>query len=374
MRLCESRVEHSALPTTLILEAPREPFTRLAYESQTRHKYVTFTPIMERIQMSEKRIVVVIGATGAQGGGLVRAILNDQESPFAVRAVTRNPYSEQACYLAKLGAEVVKADLDDQGSLERAFKGAHCAFCVTDFWEHFSPDKEVAQARHMARAAKAAGIEHVIWSTLEDTRKWVPLDDARIPTLMGRYKVPHFDAKGEANQLFIESRVPTTFLLTSFYWENFINFGMEPKAGPDGQLAITMPMGDKRLPGIAAVDIGKCAYGIFRQGDEFAGKTVGIAGEHLTGSEMAAAFTRVLGIPVSYRDVPPDVYRNLRFPGAEEFGNMFHFKRDFNDQFCAARDVHETRKLNPGLLSFAAWLAINSHQIPCHHSLIEMCA
>ena len=136
----------------------------------------------------------------------------------------------------------------------------------------------------MARAAKAAGVQHVIWSTLEDTRKWVPLSDDRMPTLQGKYKVPHFDAKGESNRFFTEAGVPTTFLLTSFYWDNLIYFGMGPKKGPDGKLAFTLPMGDKKLPGIAAEDIGRCAYGIFKRGPEFIGKTVGIAGEHLTGA------------------------------------------------------------------------------------------
>ena len=101
----------------------------------------------------------------------------------------------------------------------------------------------------MAQAAKDAGVKHVIWSTLEDTRKWVPLTDSRMPTLQGKYKVPHFDAKGEANAVFTELGVPTTFLNTSFYWDNLIHFGMGPKKGADGKLAFTLPMGDKKLPG-----------------------------------------------------------------------------------------------------------------------------
>src|SRR5205085_2842480 len=150
------------------------------------------------------------------------------------------------------------------------------AYCVTFYWAHLSPEKEKAEARTMAQAAKHAGVKHVIWSTLEDTRKWVPLTDNRMPTLMEKYKVPHFDAKGESNAFFTEAGVPTTFLLTSFYWENFIYFGMGPKKGPDGKLVFSLPMGDRKLPGIAAEDIGKCAYGIFRKGSEYIGKTVGI--------------------------------------------------------------------------------------------------
>jgi uncharacterized protein YbjT (DUF2867 family) len=314
--------------------------------------------------MAQDKIITIVGATGAQGGGLARAILNDPDSPFRARAITRNAGSEKARELARLGAEVVEADLDDAESLKRAFAGAHGAYCVTNFWEHFSPEKEVAQAANMAEAARAAGLAHVIWSTLEDTRQWVPLDDARMPTLMERYKVPHFDGKGEANGQFTERGVPTTFLLTSFYWDNLIQFGMGPRKGPDGVLAITFPMGDRKLPGMAVEDIGKCAYGIFRRGSDYVGRTVGIAGGHLTGEEMAAALTRALGVEVRYNDVPPEVYRSFGFPGAEDLGNMFQFKRDFNDYFCGIRKVDEARALNPELQGFDDWLARNKDRIP----------
>src|SRR5262249_33753338 len=282
--------------------------------------------------MAEKKIIAVLGATGAQGGGLVHAILSDASSEFVVRALTRDIHSDTAKELANLGAEVVAADVGDEQSLYRAFEGALGALCVTFYWAHFSPEKELAEVRNMANAAKRAGLQHVVWSTLEDTRKWVPLSDNRMPTLMEKYKVPHFDAKGEANAFFTD--LPTTYLLTSFYWENFINFGMGPQKTPDGGLAITMPMGDKKLPGIASDDIGNCSYAIFKRGGEFIGKTVGIAGEHLTGNQMAAAFTKALGREVLYNDVPADVYRGFGFPGADDLGNMFQLKRDFNEMFC----------------------------------------
>ena len=192
--------------------------------------------------MNDRKIIAIVGATGAQGGGLARAILDDPAGGFAVRALTRKPDSEKARALAERGAEVVAAELDDVESLARAFGGAWGAYCVTNFWEHFSPEKELAQAANMAGAAREAGLRHVIWSTLEDTRRWVPLEDDRMPTLMGNWKVPHFDAKGEANHFFADAGVPTTYLLTSFYWDNFIYFGLEPKRGADGVLAITVRM------------------------------------------------------------------------------------------------------------------------------------
>jgi uncharacterized protein YbjT (DUF2867 family) len=314
--------------------------------------------------MSNRKIIAVVGATGAQGGGLVRAIMADPGGGFIARAITRDVNSDKAKALAQLGAEVVAADIDDEASLAAALEGAHGAYFVTFFWAHFSPEKENAEVRYMAKAANAAGVKHVIWSTLEDTRQWVPLSDNRMPTLMGKYKVPHFDAKGECNKVFTEMGVPTTFLFTSFYWDNLIYFGMGPKKGPDGKLAFTLPMADKKLPGIAAEDIGKCAYGIFKKGSEYIGKSVGIAGEHLTGQQMADALSAALGQEVHYNAVSPEVFRGFGFPGAEDLGNMFQFKRDFEEVFCGARNLDRTRALNPSLQTFATWLAQNKTRIP----------
>jgi uncharacterized protein YbjT (DUF2867 family) len=314
--------------------------------------------------MPEKKIIAVVGATGAQGGGLARAILADRNGGFGVRAITRKPESEKAQALKNAGAEVVAADADDPSSIRRAFTGAFGAFCLTNFWEHFSPERELTQARNQAQAAKDAGLQHVIWSTLEDTRKWVPLEDDRMPTLMGKYKVPHFDAKGEADGIFRELGVPTTFLLTSFYWDNLIYFGAGPQRGPDGVLAVTFPLDDKPLSSIAVEDIGKCAYGIFKRGREFINRTVGIAGEHLTGTQMARQLTQALGQEVRYNNVPPEVYRSFGFPGADDLGNMFQFKRDFNDYFVGARNLEFSRSLNPELQTFEEWLAVHKSEIP----------
>ncbi|MBP7569991.1 MAG: NmrA/HSCARG family protein [Acidobacteria bacterium] len=310
------------------------------------------------------KVIAVVGATGTQGGGLVRAILNDESGEFAARALTRDVNSEKARELARMGVEVVAADVDDVKSLERAFAGAYGAFCVTFFWHHMSAERETAEARNMAVAAKAAGVQHVIWSTLEDMRKWVPLSDDRMPTLQGKYKVPHFDAKGEANRFFLEMGLPVTLLNTSFYWDNFIHFGAGPKPGPDGVLVLGLPLGDKLLPGIAAGDIGKCALGVFKAGRELVGKEIGIAGEHLTGRQLAEKMSRALGREVRYEHVPPAVYRSFGFPGADDMGNMFHVQLDFNEEFVAARDVGLARRLNPALQSFDAWLERHAHEIP----------
>ena len=254
--------------------------------------------------------------------------------------------------------------MDDEASLARAFAGAHGAYCVTFFWAHFSAEKEVAEVAGVARAAKAAGLAHVVWSTLEDTRLKVPLADPRMPTLHGKYQVPHFDGKGEANAEFAKAGVPTTLFHTSFYWDNLIHFGMGPRKGADGSLVLALPMGDAKLPGIAADDIGRCAYGVFQAGDKFVGQSIGVAGEHPTGAQMAASLGRALGQPVGYYAMPFDDYRKLGFPGADDLGNMFQYKHDFNAAFCAARPLDLSRELNPALQSFGTWLAANVKRIP----------
>ena len=243
-----------------------------------------------------KKIIVVFGATGAQGGGVARAILNDPKSEFAVRAVTRDPNSDKAKELAKMGADVVVGEIDDN----------------------------------------------------------------RMPTLQGKYKVPHFDGKGESDHYFIDAGVPVAFLLTTFYWENMLYFGMGPKKGQDGKLTITFPMGNKKLSGIAAEDIGKCAYGIFKRGKELIGKTVGIAGDQLACNDMAQVLTKTLGKEVTYHEITPEQYRSLGFPGADDLGKMFQFYRDFEEVFDRTRDVWFSKELDPELKSFEKWAKENA--------------
>lgn len=313
--------------------------------------------------MADNKIIAIIGATGAQGGGLVQAILADK-GEFTARAITRNVTSDKAKALADQGVEVVQADLDDTASVTKALEGAHGAFFVTNFWEHFSPEKEKQHVRNMAKAAKAAGIQHAIWSSLEDTRDHLPIDNDRMPTLMEHYNVPHFDAKGETDGYFAEEGVPATVLHTSFYWDNFIYFGLGPRRGEDGTLVLALPMDDKRLPGIAAKDIGKVALGIFKQGASTIGTKIAVAGEHLTGAQMATQMGEALGETVNYFPVPHDMFRGFDFPGAEDMGNMFQFKVEFEEQFVGARDIEKARALNPDLQSFKQWLDENKANIP----------
>jgi len=312
--------------------------------------------------MSERKIIAVVGATGAQGGGLVRAILDDPNGGFTARAITRDPGKDNAKALAGRGADVVKADLDDVDSLRQAFIGAYGAYCLTNFWEHFSAEKEHQQAKNLAQAAKAAGVKHVVWSTLEDTRPLMASDDTRMPMLQGKYRVAHFDAKADADQHFVD--LPTTYLITSFYWDNLYAFGLAPKKEEDGTYAWAFPMGDSRLAGIAAEDIGKVAYEIFKAGPVYVGKRVGVASENLTIREMGEKLSRALGIgQIRYDAVDADAYRAPGFP-ADEMGNMFQVYRDFEKEIIGARSPELTRKLNPAMLTFDQFLAKYKDRIP----------
>jgi uncharacterized protein YbjT (DUF2867 family) len=321
--------------------------------------------------MNDKKIIAVVGATGAQGGGLVRAILADPNGPYVARAITRKTNSDAAKALAKLGAEVVEANLNDEASMLRAFKYAYGVFLVTNFWVERTAEEEQAQTRAEmelaqagmgARAAKAAGVQHVIWSTLEDTRKHFPLSDQHMPTLDGKYKVPHFDAKAEANALFTSVGVPTTFLQTTFYYEGFMR-GFGPTRDKDGKLVLTLPMADAKLAGIAAEDIGRTALGIFRRGDRFIGKTVSIAGDHLTGAGYAKAFSKAFGEEVTYRPYTHDQFRSFPIPLAIEIANTFQYYVEAADYFTGARDLKVIRELNPQLQSFETWLAVHKDAI-----------
>ncbi|MFD4240377.1 NmrA/HSCARG family protein [Streptomyces sp. NPDC058525] len=312
--------------------------------------------------MAEKKTITVFGATGSQGGSLVRAILADPGSGFAVRAVTRRADSPQAAELTRLGAQVVQADMDDESSLAPAFEHAYGAYLVTNFWEHMSAEREKAQALALARAASHAGIQHAIWSTLEDTRSCIPVEDPRMPTLQERYKVPHFDGKAEADHYFAEEGVPTTFLRTTFFWENLLTT-FAPRRAADGVLELALPMGDSRLSGIAVADVGRTALAVFERDTDLIAATVSIAGEHLTLAEMAAALTETVGETVRYRPLSADAFRAQDFPGADEAGNMFQYYADCADRFTAARDLTAVRELDPGLQDFGTWLAAHRDEL-----------
>jgi uncharacterized protein YbjT (DUF2867 family) len=281
--------------------------------------------------MSSCPVIAVIGATGVRGGGLARAILADPARSFAVRAVTSRSDGVAARALAALGAQVVEAELDDAASLERALRGAYGVF------------GDLEQANHIAQAARRAAVRHVIWSTREDTHR----DEA------------HCDAASEADALFRD--LPATLLRISFLWDNLIHLGLGLQRSGDGVLEFVLPMGNRRLPGIAAADIGPCALGIFQRCGQFIGRTVGIAGEHLDGAQIAAALSAAIGEPVRYVPTSFADYARLGLPSAGDLAYMLRYEHHCNDTHCADGAVDLTRELHPGLTNFEQWLADNAH-------------
>ncbi|WP_127505452.1 NmrA/HSCARG family protein [Actinoplanes solisilvae] len=316
--------------------------------------------------MSDKKIIAVLGSTGSQGGGLVRAILDDPDGQFAVRAITRNAGSDKAKEYAARGAEVVEADLDDEASIAAAFAGAYGAYIVTNFWDALPESetrnrsqREKDQARNAARAAKTAGLKHVVWSTLEDTRPHFEHLGSELPDLEDGYKVPHFDVKGEQNAYFMQLGIPTTFLETTFYYESFLA-GQGPRRAEDGSLILALPLADTALSMVASEDIGRTAYGIFKAGPRFIGRTVGLAGAHATGAELAELFGRVLGEKVTYVPVTFDQMRAAEWDLAMEVGNMFQFYSEAAETFVGNRDLNLVREINPQLKPLEQWA--NEHR------------
>ncbi|MFO1295135.1 MAG: NmrA family NAD(P)-binding protein [Rubrivivax sp.] len=192
-------------------------------------------------------------------------------SGFAVRALTRHPHGAPARALRDAGAEVVHADLDQPATLRRAFAGAQGLFAVTSYWSHHSPEAELRQAAHIADG-RWRRVPHVVWSTQEDTRRWVPLEDEQMPTLRGGWKVPHFDAKGAADELFRRRGVPLTRLAPSLFWEHLAPFGVLPQRDAGGRLVLPLPMGERPLPGMSVADIGPIVRAVFTDPQRWLGR------------------------------------------------------------------------------------------------------
>ncbi|MFD5572278.1 NmrA/HSCARG family protein [Streptomyces cadmiisoli] len=313
--------------------------------------------------MESKKVIAVVGATGKQGGGLVDAVLTDPDSPFVVRALTRDASSRAAKEMAARGVEVVEADLDSEISLVQAFAGAHGVFVVTDFWSPLTPEQEAVrprtirefeQATNAARAAKAAGVSHVVWSTLEDTRPHFERTGDAVPRVMGGYTAPHFDVKASADAVFAELQVPTTFLRLPFFYET-VFLGMGPVRNERGELILSIPIADRKMTVIGAQDIGRTVHRIFKAADHWIGETVSIAAEHVTGAELAAMLSAAIGEKVTYQPFSWPEFRGLDVPHAIAVSNGLQFLAE-RPEDTEIRDIELTHNLNPELESYEAWI------------------
>ncbi|MFO1267618.1 MAG: NmrA family NAD(P)-binding protein [Rubrivivax sp.] len=176
--------------------------------------------------------------------------------------------------------------------------------------------------------------------------------------------MPHFDAKGAADELFRRRGVPLTRLAPSLFWEHLAPFGVLPQRDAGGRLVLPLPMGERPLPGMSVADIGPIVRAVFTDPQRWLGRRLGVAAAHLDGAQMAAALARALGEPVLHLSPRFADVAARPLPGAAGIANMFQFLHDFNEEVLAMRPLAAARALHPGLLGFGAWLTLNVDGLP----------
>ncbi|NXH14514.1 NMRL1 protein, partial [Bucco capensis] len=291
--------------------------------------------------MAGKKVIVVFGATGAQGGSVARALLDD--GTFRVRAVTRSLTKKEATELKQRGAELVKADQDDESSLEQALAGAYGAFIVTNFWEHCSKEKEITQGKRLADLAKRLGLCHVVYSGLENVKELTG----------GQLEVPHFDGKGVVEEYFRKIGVPTTVIRLPFYFENFLSI-FKPQKVSQNTFVLVLPMGDTPMDGMAVEDLGPVVLSLLKAPEEYLGQVIGLSTGKLTQVEYATVLSQQTGKTVEAKKVSPEEYEKGGSPGDKELAAMFRFYA-----LKPERSVALTMKLNPKARTFQQWVTAN---------------
>ncbi|CAH6786750.1 Nmral1 [Phodopus roborovskii] len=303
--------------------------------------------------MADKKLVVVFGATGAQGGSVARTLLED--GTFRVRVVTRNPEQRAAQELKLQGAEVVQGDQDDEASMELALTGAHATFIVTNYWEQCSQDREVKQSyrwdlackplccagKLLADLAKRLGLRYVVYSGLENIRKLTA----------GRLTAGHFDGKGEVEEYFRDIGVPMTSVRLPCYFENLLSYFLPQKAADGESYLLDLPMGDVPMDGMAVSDLGPIVLSLLKNPEEYVGQNIGLSTCKHTAEEYAALLTRHIGKTVHHAKTTPEEYEKLGFMGARDLANMFRFYALKPD-----RNIDLTLQLNPKAQTLDQWL------------------
>mmetsp|Transcript_26172 Transcript_26172/g.45010 ORF Transcript_26172/g.45010 Transcript_26172/m.45010 type:complete len:467 (-) Transcript_26172:91-1491(-) len=305
-------------------------------------------------QLSSRPIILVFGATGKQGGSVFKHLL--ARGMFRVRAVTRYPETIKGRELRAFGCEVVKADFDDFESLVRACQGVHGVFSVQNYGEVMDLDKEVAQGKNVVLAAKEAKVQHFVYSSLEHVSE---ISGGRITA------AKHFDSKGMIEKFAWEEEMPMTVIRPSFYYENFL----DPtywKITSDGMLVISLPMSTKPFYMFSVEDLGGIVAKVFEKPNEYIGKTVGVAGDFLTGPFLVRTFMKVTQKAARYEAAPYSSLKKAGFPGATERADMFRFFQEFQPQ----RDINECRKIYPQLMTWEKWLKRTGWQGPPREKLL----
>lgn len=285
-----------------------------------------------------KQKILVSGATGAQGGHIARELL---AAGWPVQAMTRKPKSEAARALAELGADVVQADLDDEDSLKRVLKNVWGALAVQNTWEA-GVEKEEEQGKRFARIARESGVQHLVYQSVASAQR-----DTGIP---------HFDNKYRVEQTIAELDFPSTVIIRPvFFMENLLGPFFKPYID-QGTLAIGLKP-ETKLQSIAVADIGKYGLVAFERAAELNGQAIDIAGDELTGPEMAAVLTDVIGAPINFYSVPIEQVREA----SEEYAVMLEW---FDAVGYDADIAGNARKYGVKPTRFAEWAAQQEWQVP----------
>ena len=295
------------------------------------------------MERTNKKLIAVVGATGQQGGAVVRALQAGNQ--FKVRALTRNPAKHR-----ELADEVIQADLSRPETLTAAFEGAHGVFLVTNVWEQGA--NEVEQATAAVRAAKDAGVKHFVWSTLPDVEA----------ISRGKFHVPHFTDKAKIEPIVKEAGFANhTFVIAPFYYQNLTGVLAAQKQA-DGSMGWTLPL-DPTVRSIHMGDItelGDIVAGAFAHPDQAGnGEYLPLAGDFMSFNEIVDALNRQ-GHKFTFKQVPKEVFAGF-FPGAAHVAEMFGYFQahtylgsDSRDQIALANKIAGRQPTK-----FSAWAQVN---------------
>jgi uncharacterized protein YbjT (DUF2867 family) len=275
------------------------------------------------------RLVAVTGATGQQGGAAARHLLR---RGFRVRALTRNPGGDAARALREQGAEIVEGDLDDRASLDRALDGVYGVFSVQNFWET-GFQREIDQGMRLADAAGQAGVEHFVYSSVGSAHRKTGLS--------------HFESKWQIEGHIRESGLPYTIFRPVFFMENWEGPYLRPSILA-GTLALPLDP-QVNFQQVAVDDIGGIVAQAFANRDDWLGREADLAGDERTVAEIADTFSRVIGRPVTYQQVPWEEYREA---AGEEYHDMFRWFQDVGYDV----DIPALREEYPELTDFEGYL------------------
>jgi uncharacterized protein YbjT (DUF2867 family) len=297
-----------------------------------------------------KRTIAVVGGTGAQGGGVVDALLASGE--YAVRVASRNPASASAAALQQRGVQVVKGDLLEPSSLRAVFEGADGAFMVTNFWDPAQMQNETEIGNAAVKEARAAGVQHLVWSTLPDAEKLTG----------GRIKLPHFTGKAHVDATVQAAKFPRhTFVQAPFYFQNFLST-LTPQPLPNGGRGWAIPM-DPAAQVIHAgdvKDVGRAVAAAFAAGDKLSnGSYLAVCGGLYSWNDFVSTLN-AQGHQVQVQQVPAEVYDTF-FPQASElretfqyFEQCFYFGPERETRIAAANALCPS-----GFVGFSEWARAN---------------